>query len=91
MKLSSVWTDSKNRLAIEAIMGTIWLISALAYGFGITRLWGNPPDGVTLGAFITTGLLLLGVNAKTNLDLDRLPLPVNKEGEADKGDEVKEK
>ena len=45
MKFVELWTDAKNRPAVELVMGTVLVVPTFLYAFG---LFGKPDGGVLI-------------------------------------------
>lgn len=68
---SAIWgffTDSRNRPAVEAIVGVSLLVVGGLYGIGLF----SKPDGVIFAGFMSTGTGLLITNAINNNAIDSL-------------------
>jgi len=74
------WTDSKNRPAIEAMLGTIFFLLAMVYSF---RTFFDDKwimNQTVFFAYLSAGTALLVTNAVNNNAMDKLPtLSVNQE------------
>ena len=72
MKLLSLWTDAKDRPAVEAALGTVFYLEAAL--LAAWPLWDHTfhPDPVVLGLILGAGTSLLGLNAVSNMAIDKM-------------------
>ena len=63
MKFVELWTDAKNRPAVELVMGTVLGVPTFLYAFG---LFGKPEGGVLTALLLFIGGLF-GLNTVGNI------------------------